>query len=857
MTLAPAVWLLRINPLARQRLADPELAARLAGLVALEQIIPRLAIEASDDLHALVPRVAGDVRRRILALRRDIHNDRPVALPPAVALPPEVPLPASVGRWVEHCEQRRRCQEEIVDRYDDVLAGERTGLRERLGEDDFLTTLAQSAAGVFEDACHYRRRDTVDSKDRKAERALVQFITRAMVRTSPYGRFTAVGLAAPGPGGVGLDAAVPDGATPQVEVDRVMFDYVVGGLVGAEHGDPWLMVPPTARRSDDRITFFQVGPTALRRLAAPLAGHTRVVVDLLAAGPRRRSALVAALADDARVERAEAERLLTRALQVGLLVTAWRGDEFVADPVTAAREDLAATDPATSDRRAALEGLRRFEAALDDLRRPLDAHAATAASQRVLAGGDELSGLAHRPARLAVYEDFVLDPFTVDPAAHHAALDDLAAVTELLCAFDRTHVVRAALAEALVHRFGPGCQIPLVANAEALVRSVYRAERLFDEAPDALVGPSDGSLAVLAKVRAAARRALEDRLVAGGDGVCWRPDEVMDLVGDLPERFRQDPASYGLVVQPAGRDLVVNDTYAGHGPMVSRFLHADAVRGGDAITRLRHGLRALYGPDTHLLEDLGGHGLSINAHPRILDVAPAGGEASSTGVDAERWMRLQLRHDADSDTVTIVDRDRPVVVLALGAQLPEFLPYPVRLASWLSSSGRVLLDIPAQVRRPAGGVATVGFPRLRVGRVILARRRWYLGEDFPARRDCAGDAGYLLALTRWRAAHAVPAEVVFKSAFDGPTMWDNLRAAGAQDRFLELRRQAKPQYVDLASALMTRVLPRLLERRAAGYVEEALPALGAGGHALEWMIPMTRPAGGRHFDWRGPAPEWR
>jgi hypothetical protein len=151
----------------------------------------------------------------------------------------------------------------------------------------------------------------------------------------------------------------------------------------------------------------------------------------------------------------------------------------------------------------------------------------------------------------------------------------------------------------------------------------------------------------------------------------------------------------------------------------------------------------------------------------------------------------------------------------------------------------------------------VGFPRLRVGRVILARRRWYLGEDFPARPDYGSDAGHLLELARWRGRCAVPAEVVVKSAFDGPTMWDNLSAAGPRDRFLELRRQAKPQYVDLESALMARILPRLLERRPAGYVEEALPAVASGGHALEWMIEMRRLKGRPGFDWRDPCPEWR
>jgi hypothetical protein len=491
----------------------------------------------------------------------------------------------------------------------------------------------------------------------------------------------------------------------------------------------------------------------------------------------------------------------------------------------------------------ALKAVRQFHTDMDRLGEPVDARAAIALHNRLSATGDELGRLARRPARLTVQEDFVLDPLAVDPSQYETALDDLAIVTELLAAFDRMHMVRAIVARELVDRFGPGCQVPLVAQAESIVRAVYRTERLLEEQPDAAVGPTDGSVAMLIKVRAAALAALHRTMTpGGGSDVCWRPDDVSELISNIPDRFRSEPASYGLVVQPLGRDLVVNDAYAGHGPMVSRFLQADQVRGGGATARLGARLRTLYGPGAHLLEDIGCYGVSINAHPPILDAAEA--------LDAERWMRLELRHETGTDAVTVVDGATPVRVVALGAQLPEFLPFPVRLATWLSSSGRVLLDIAGQVPRAASAPATVAFPRVRVGHVVVGRRRWYLGADFPRRADSDNDVEYLLALTRWRATNGVPAEVMLKSALDGPTMWETLNAQGPRDRFLELRRQAKPQYVDLSSGVMTRILPRLMDRRPPGYVEEALPSMAGGGHAREWMIEMRRPAGDARFDWR-------
>jgi len=829
--------MVRINPMARQRLADDELARLVERAAALQRGAGPLAEAASDDLYRLIPATPEADRGRLLALRRDIHNGRGRPLSATSG------LPDSVARWSDNHGQRVACHDQIRSGYGAALASERRALREQLGDPNFLTTLAQSASGVFDAARRYRRHDALDSKDRKAERALVQYLTRAMVRTSPYGRFTGVGLAQPDAGGTALDAVTADTATPQVELDRALFDYVMGGVAPTET-DPLVAVPLTARVGDDSVTFFQVGPDTVRRLSAPLNRHTRVLVDLLALGPRRRCAVVADMAAQLGVDTAAADRLVGIALGLGLLVTAWHGDEFVGQPVDQAVLGLTETAVGAGP-------LRQLQADLARLSTPDDAAGSDdtasrgvderiALSHDVETAGDELSRLARRPAKLTVNEDYVLDPLLVDPGAYRGALDDLAAVTGLLAAFDRMHVLRALIASTMVERFGPGCRVSLVEQAESLVRAAYRGELALAEHPEAPLGPVDGSLAMLAKVRREALTALQ-RDLGGGDDVTWAPADVTELVAGLPDRFRIDPACYGVVVQTVDNDVVVNDTYAGHGPMFSRFLHADAVRGGDAVRRLAERLQAIYGPGTRLLEDRGCHSLSINAHPPVLD----------HHLDPEGWRALHLVHDPDTDAVSIVDGDgAPVKVLALGAQLPELFPYPVRLATWLCSSGRVVLDIPGKLHlsTPAQD-ATVGYSRLRVGRVIVSRRRWYPGADFPNRADSADDVDYLLALTRWRAAHGVPAEVVLKSLFDGPMAWESLSGAQSRERFFELRRQAKPQYIDMASALMTRVLPRLMERRPAGCVEEALPGLAEGGNAREWMVEMARPSGADRFAW--------
>ncbi len=534
---ATPVWMLRINPMVRVRLAQPTLTVLLEAARTLEHDAGPIREAAADDLYRLVPKSPEQLRGRLLAWRRDIHNGR--GQPDRLAAETEIDWPASVLRWRDHHGQYRACQARIRRAYDEALATERSSLRERLGEGDFLTTLARSTPGVYDAACRYRAHPTLDAKDRKAERALVQYLTRALVRTSPYGRFTAVGLANPDPAGVALDQVAPATARPHVEVDRPLFDYLAGGLVPpGSSGDPRLALPPTARLDGDRVTFFQVREATVRQLSTPLTPRTRLLVELLDLGPLPRGALAPAMADGLGIELPAAERMLDVALGLGLLVTMWRGDEFVADPVAQAGRDRAGTDSEPAGRDPVTEALDRFGAHLDRLGDPATPpNERIAVSRQLEAASDHLSLLAGRPAQLTVHEDYVLAPLLVDPGAHRGALDDLAAVAELLAAFDRMHVVRALLAAEVESRFGAGCRVPLVAHAEALVRAVYRTERTLARDPAAALGPSDGSLAMLAKIQREALTALH-RSLGGPDEARWSPEDARALVADIPDRFR-------------------------------------------------------------------------------------------------------------------------------------------------------------------------------------------------------------------------------------------------------------------------------------------------------------------------------
>ncbi|WP_260610666.1 lantibiotic dehydratase family protein [Streptomyces sp. WAC06614] len=820
------VWMLRINPLRRTLLADEALAGLVTRLAAAERDTAALAAECSDQLYARIGASTGEERARLVAVRRAIHNGR---TPGPLAAAPPVP---AVPHW--HAARKRlvRLRQEVRDAHGAAVARERRRLAELLGDEDLRRSLALLAPEVDGAAARYRQAAALTGEPparlRKSERGLLQYVTRAMVRTSPLSRLTAVALAVPGDHGTGPGEAAFTGAVSHPSLDRVMTDYVGAGLPGAPSRRPtpdgWVQRPPTAELDPDtgRYSFLHATDAGVRLLVAPPSESLRVVLALTAMGPRPIADVAAEAARVLDLSIPDAVRTLTDAVHVGILCTAAGPEDWHADPLAPPH------GPGAEQVRGQLATVREQLPRLASA--PAAERPAVLSSVREAAAG--LSRAAGRPATLLVEEDYVAPPPALTTRAWRRQLADLGDVVEFQSLFDRMHDVRQLLTAAFTARFGTGASVPLCEHADGLVREVYDRELRYRVHGEQGLGPADGSLESLRALRERALEVLHADL-AGRDPadeeVRWKPSELAALTDGLPEALRRDPVSYGVLVQPVSDRLVVNDAYAGHGMLYGRFLAADAAAGGTAARHLADRLTTRYGHDgAAVAEDLGLHRLNVNAHPPVLP----------DGLHAQDWYGLRLAHDPAADRLRVERPDgRELRAVTLGAGFPELYPAPLRIATWLLSGGRLVNDVAGARHRLAGGdpAATHACPRLAAGDVVLSRRRWYPGEDFETALAAGpGDPDRLLALTTWRARHGVPPEVVFKTVAD-PT-----RRATARDR-----RRRKPQYADLRSALMTRVLPRLLERGGTGYAEEALPGVGASAHAFEWVVEIGRAPGGR------------
>ncbi|WP_371625659.1 hypothetical protein OG245_24885 [Streptomyces sp. NBC_01116] len=843
------LWMLRLNPLRRSRLADPGLLAALRTLDGATTEVRELADRCSDALYELIGATTDrDARGQLIALRRAIHNDTA----PRSALLVDHPL---VNRWWEARQRREALAADVVGRYPHAVDAERGTLAGLLGDESLrhsMTLVApEAAAGAERYVAAVAATEPVPTRLRKSERGLVQYVTRAMVRTSPMARFTAIGLAVPVPDGPGPDAPEFGRVVPFQGLDRVMLDYVLGGLHtsdGELTPDLLLHLPPTSELSPDGnlLYFLRPGPDGgVRRLSAKVSGAVGLLVAAVAVGPRRAADVAADFADRSGCGAERAWQALERAVGAGILCTRSRPEDGAADfPELLDPTGRTVTDTARSLLEQTGAGLRGLA---DD-----SADERPEALRRLRGTLAGLSREAGRPAQILIEEDALLEGVRVSTADWRSQLDDLAAGVALLSVFDWMHDIRALLSAVFVERFGAGAEIRLSDHADYLSAETYRrAYRIPENAPPGELGPADRSLDRLYALReniVDTAIAAIDRATATGESVDWTASQALDLTTGLPDRFRTGDLRYGVLTQTWQRQLLFNEAYAGHGMLYGRFLGPDRALGGRALPHFREQLRARHaGQDGRLAEDPGLHRLNVNAHPPVLP----------DRLGPDDWFRLRLRHDPDTDALGILDPDgRPLHVLSLGTGHPERLPAPLRVANWLYSGG-VLREPFVAIHHDEqkwDGDRTRACPRFRVGSAVLARRRWYGGRELDE-AVAAGPAEHdrLLALARWRNRHGVPEEVVLKpppgdgtgedrAAGEG---WaaDGGRAAG-EGRSAGEGRKKKPQYVDLASALSVRVLPRMRERGDAAYVEEALPRVADSPHALEWIVDIGRAPGG-------------
>lgn len=817
-------FMLRVAGLPLDTVADlvfPDTMAWAREVLAAEDVAIVARETLADPLTEVVGRCTDDaVRRRLVGLRRDVFNLRPVREGPAVDAAVAALDPRDAATLLRLVESARRMKE-LLGTGEDLLAAElrerRAALHRLAREPDLRLGLQLSSPSLDRYADRYLSEtgDKPSKRARRVERSVLEYLLRTACKTSPFSTLTSVsvGTFRPGAGAplavrlaaegkrsaVRLNMAVLDRLSATILADpELRADLPVRATGGwQEHEDVVRYLRRSRAGGDGEDTAAKVDPLRETLFFLPSG---RMMTDILAevsgGGTVRVRDLVDRLCGLVPRDRADVEVYVGHLLRLGLLETpGLKLDIHDLDPLAGYRAGLLALDRpwarSLAGRLATIaEAVERFgTAGLEERRRLLG----SVREDIVAAHADLGVADAQAPATL-IYEDTALR--TADVAAdseiwERAVLPDLRRLTAMMSAFD-TSVLRRLVTRGYFRiRHGE------TGRCDDFLTFAHEFHRdFFDNFLQRLMRHrrfpgGDGYAPHDNWFRQPELTAVDDarRAVADDIAEAYRalPPEAEELILDeaFPDRVANalpadlgalQPRSFFLQVadDAAGEPTaVVNRVYSGLTLLFSRFAHLFAEGADDLASRLREVLRSVQPPGAVFAELKGGYdATNLNLHPAVTEyeiVCP--GEVSSRPAEAQIGVEdLAVCEDPATDRLVLRSKrlDVEVIPVYLGFLLPGALPEVQQVLLNFSYTGMAQLDLWSGTGVPEPEDDVVRLPRIRYGSVVLSRQQWSVRADrAPQRQPGEGDAAWFLQWQRWRRDHGVPRRVFLTTPSSG------------------------------------------------------------------------------------------
>ncbi|MEV6226582.1 lantibiotic dehydratase [Saccharopolyspora shandongensis] len=812
-------------------------------LLDLDDWLGREGQRLAGELHPVIGGLdASADKAALVGLRRALHRSRTPAAREwngriAERLPEETA--AAVRDWLEARSRRQArylaLSSTLAEETDRVHAA----LREQVAAPEFRRALSVERGALLDELHKWLAEPERLPKRHKLVK-LGKYLARAAAKTSPYSSFMV--------GGFGL---LTEGGSPSI---RWTAELDACGVLDV--GGPFLQQVRAALAAHPAIAdSLEVRQnTSLTVLAgqADFLGRsaTEPIVSVPAAAARRHSLAAptvaefrASLAADVReADRAKVGKYVAGLIESGLVEARIPVSEHAPEPFAALADWLDeqhGPEPVVEALRAAQDALRPVRP-LSDVDGFIAVQAKAREALRTLAERLDLDERLSEELHETVVAPGVLAEW--DASALRPALNDLDVVRRFLTVFGRRTATRIALAEYVAERFGAGARLPLLALYRAVQEALTQPEDLGGAAHDlaVLLGPWSSRertpgggwrcsrLQMLDRLRAQASAAVCGE--ADADGVIRTDPAVLaKQLASWPEWLVVPPSAGCYVQFSRGGRLVLNTVYRGHGCGLNRTRRLVELAGGPAPETPAQPSRT---PEPAELSGLLGATLNLRGpgvgyeidYPFTVSERPAAQRLPLND--------LSVVHDAETGTVQVHSErlGRSIAPMHLGMSgvfsmppLAAFLD-EVFGADYLHPSKDPLLPWGSRGREVA---------RVAVGRVVVQRASWWFpAEELPRRRPGEPDADYLLRLTAWRRAEALP-ERCFARYFPIDASHKPLQSS-------------KPGYLDFANPYLVaefeRQLPRI--RRLACY--EALPepddATGqdpADPHVTELLIELT------------------
>ncbi|MFG1810389.1 lantibiotic dehydratase [Streptomyces sp. NPDC049040] len=607
------------------RLRSPGARRWADQVLAAEKQLASIAADLNDPLTVLVKATEDDAdRRAVLALRRQVFNDRLPRDPDAVRRLAAA-LGGGTGELLTGWLDARLRLEELRGAGGPLLDGElqrsRAELRDLAGEDRLRLALALASPTLDGqlDAFIADRAPVPDKRTRKKERSLLAYLYRTACKTSPFSTFTAVCEGTFGE--VGPEVRTGGGWTSHPRLNVVVLARLAELIAAdaARRDDLPVTLSAGWELDEDRIRYVRRSVTAGDDSAAVSfdAAHDRLfflrnsgtlerLTSLFRDQPHLRYAeLTGWLTTETGASGEQAAHYAATLLDLGILqMTGLATDVHTADPLHSFRGALRALGRDWAD--GVADRLEGPAACVDRYR---DADVATrrallAALRRdLLALQGDLGAAAPSLPQTLLYEDVREEPVAADlDEWTRLAADPLHALTGVLPAFDVALPQRLTLKGFFLARHGRG------GRCDDLLRLVHDFhEDIFTQylqftslkspwAEDGSHAPEENWLgmpevAALDTARAAFTRRMREHWAAhpeGGEELRIAEDTVAEVTAELaPLGSSFAPHSHFLqLARRAGDPLVVlNNSYGGLCFPFTRFTHCfDSGAGTGAAT---------------------------------------------------------------------------------------------------------------------------------------------------------------------------------------------------------------------------------------------------------------------------------
>ncbi|WBB77319.1 lantibiotic dehydratase [Micromonospora sp. WMMD882] len=779
---------------------------------------------AADVISALVPLATPAERRRLLRARRDAYNGRVLTTVAGELL--DVGPVAAYERARSELDRRWT---ELRTALTELDRATRATVHDRLTDPDFAASVELSVPGLLAEIRRSGRHRPGSARDRRRLLTVFRLLQRSATKPSPFARLAEATLLVPGAG-----RRPPH---RRVRVDRQALDWVQHwvrgrGLRSVTPEQVWVTTNPTAtvgEPAEGRVSWLVTGGPVddLRTAACPdrLAGLLRRL-----RSPRR----LRDLSPDGTVPDQLAALLRCGLLEVGLRPPG-HGRQ-VLDGVLAALPATTGEDDA-DDLRAALRLLRDIEADPSPVPGALTAPARAGLERLATACGVSTAGTD----RLLVTDDLVGVVDEPAPALDGEVLADLGRVKLIAPLLAPELPFQLAGTLAFRDRFGTDA-VPLLTAYRWFVGSGRAAA-------DAMVAESSRPLLRRTLELRAGLTDLLRALAAGSPGaheVRLDGAELDRLADALPDEV-PEWACAAWPVQFAGDRVVLNGLGCGYGRFAARVA---AGLGGAPVGLLREwaGAADVGEPDALAVDVTARFGATANERPRLLPYSLA---FPGHALECDPEARIDpgdctVRVDPARGRLLLHSSalpGRPLVPVPQNATLtqlaPPFFRWLRRLGPATGSTLAFWDQVDGDVAAGSRGVRH--YPRLVLGRLVLARRTWKVPPTaLPAGAD---DAARTVGWHRWCAGTGVPRQF-FVRAVTLPEPWDVVRGRASDEWVGQARSRSgsavrKPVYVDLSQ-------PRCWPEGTAGALTltEPLPdpaALALRTHAAEYVIETSQP----------------